>query len=270
MYVGLILSMAGGAWAGECTVDALRESLETSVDAFSRMDADRFGTASESVAKDLDCLTAPLTPQDSARLHLNRGLASFLSEDAPATILAFRAAISADPSVQLPEQVAPPGHPLTERFRTAEQWAPSQTFVRLPPPRRGWLQVDGQRAKQVPTDRPYIFQHLVDDQTVVESAYLSPGDAIPAYASVRETTRSARKPLSANTKRGLVIAGVALGTVGLASYGGAFATNSAYQQAKGGPDDARTQRLYHANNGLTVGGVIGMVAGTGLVVVGRL
>lgn len=265
LYFGLISWLLASAVAGECSIEALRSLADASLQAFSKMDADQFEGSAAALSEQTACQAVVLSGADCARLHINRGLASFLADDVPATIMAFRAALDADPEVRLGEDVAPPGHPMLEQFRTAQQWSAARPTRPLPVPQTGWLAVDGQRAEEVPIDRPFVFQQVSDSGSVAATTYVVTGEPLPTYPA-----RPPPPVVRRRSPKWLTGAGIAVGALAVGAWGGSFAARGAYNQAVESGDPDQIRRRYRLTNGLSAGAAAGLVAGAGLVVVGRL
>lgn len=273
----LILASALQIARAGCGVDELHAASEQADTAFSEMNAEAFDEASKRLGEALSCQDSAVGPADCALLHLNHGLQAFLNGDAPTAILAFRAALDADPEVQLPADVAPPGHPLQELFSTAQDWRAERATRALEPPAEGVLLIDGVSTQVAPADRPFVFQRVLPDGASAQAAYVLPDEPPPSYDTLpplAAVTPRLEEPLVVERprkKRGWMVGvGVALGTVSLGALGGSFVADANYQEARELGEEQRILRNYHLNRGLWIGGVAGALAGTGLVVIGRL
>lgn len=261
----MILLLAAAASA--CDSKMLLGAVKDAEQAFATMDGLGFDAATFEVNRLLACQTDAVTPVESAAYHRVRALAAFLSEDMPATILSFQAALAAMPGYELPPTVAPDGHPLREQFEQAGRMVATGGSIDLPPPQAGWVTVDGMRTRIAPAARPFVFQRLDVAGAVVDTDYVEPGDPLPTYAS------EAPAPLPApgsgrKLQAGWVAAGGALGLVAGGLYGGAFATRSSYEQAVEDGERARILSTHRATNTLVVASLGALGAGTGLVLVG--
>lgn len=201
----------------------------------------------------VECLGVPLAPDLAVRLHFWIGEGAFAERPAdPRVAAAFRAARALDPTWVPPVELAQEARTI---FDAAAGTSPSEE---VPAARRGELFFDGEATVRRPTDRPTVAQ-WEDGRGMVASAYVWPGEPLPAYPMVREA--SPRRTLLAVAVAGTATAG--------AAYGGAWIAHGAYERARLGdkPD------LRAVTNALVVtSGAIGSLSvavGIAGIVVGR-
>lgn len=157
----------------------LQRPINEAQAAFASMDGTGFARAGERGAEALRCLSEPISPTMAAAWHRHEGLAAFLADDAARARSAFRAARALQPSWALPEDVAPPGNPLTQLYEEAGALGPGpEEPVSVQPGLT--LLVDGALSGAVPTERPAIVQVLAADGQVLHTDYLRVGAPLPA------------------------------------------------------------------------------------------
>jgi len=263
----LIWLLARVAAAG-CTTQTLSEAIDEAEEAFVGMETAAFDTAAAQARSALTCQEQPITPILCAGVHRVEALSAFVDDDDDATILSFQAMLSTQPGYDLSSELAPPGSPLREALDRARQYDTSDPFP-LGQPTEGWLTVDGRRAMAAPSGRPFVFQRLLDDGAVAQTAYVPLGKPLPSY-DTRDLNRP--EPVDATSRRGrpLMWVGVAVAAAGAGAYGAAFATRSSYTDAVQAGDEERIRSAHGLTNGLAIGGLVGLGTGGTLVLVGAL
>jgi hypothetical protein len=145
------------------------------------MDAERFGGARDRAVAALPCLGEPLTGPEAAAYHGLMALDAFLRQDDAGAVNSFRAALAADPAWALPPETVPEAHPIRVQLQVARSLTGTLSTP-LPDLAPDHVAVDGVAATVAPTDRPAILQRLSADGTVLDTAYLAAGAALPAWA----------------------------------------------------------------------------------------
>jgi len=224
--------LAGWILAVSCAAHAACDESSTTADlndAQARFraaweDLDEIGVASAVAAADraVVCLDEPFQPQDVVPYFQIRGLSAFLRDDLLLATGEFTAATEILPSMKLPSAVAMEGDDWHALY-TKLQGRDATERVALPSPVDGWIQVDGTRAEDRPTARPWIFQEFDSQGGVVQTARVSIGDAPPRYdrgqAQDLATSNDPDPVASGNrSRRSLVLLG---GGIGAAAAGGA-------------------------------------------------
>lgn len=240
--------------AAECTIPRTAAELDATlveVEAAWGESPEAFGDALAGARALLACVNVPVAPTTAARLLRLRGLEAFLARDTATAALAFTGARAADPTLDLPESMAPVGNPLRAVWETSMDEAPT---VVLRAPRRGRVFVDGAEAKSAPGERPFVFQwiHGVRVEGAVATAA-----TLPSYP---RQTHPAATPL--------LVASGATGAAAAVLYGLAWASRDEWATAgdRSSFDDGvdRTNTLSVAAAGAGVG-ALGLL-GTSLVV----
>lgn len=177
-----LLWMTTAAWA-DCSepstpgeVAAAARAVE---DAFVALDLSAFEAATADLALRSGCISAPLSPEQAARVHTAGALAAFLEEDEVRTIAAFQAALAAQPELELADGIDR-GHPIRMEVRLAEK-LPRNPAKELEPADGESLLIDGHLSNQFVPEQPILVQRLRGEQ-VVDSALVSMGTELPTWA----------------------------------------------------------------------------------------
>ena len=162
--------------------------------AFSTMDEEGFRAARWTAQRTISCLGEPVQPGQAAAYYRMEALGSFLDQNHAQTVAFFRSMLSIAPNYMLPEPMAPAGHPLRIDFEVAHGSVPTPGR----PIRRasdGVIRIDGRVASETPIDRPFLFQHQLDDASIARSAVVGIGVELPAYATSRglQTSKTGRR-----------------------------------------------------------------------------
>ena len=128
----------------------------------------------------LPCVDAVLSPSEVASYHRLQALSAFLDRDHAGTVASFRSLLATAPGYLLPDDYAPPNHPMRVDFQVA-QGAVGAPAANLRTPRSGAVQVDGKAAGEAPVDRPWVFQYVDGEGQVQTTALVPAGGAVPAY-----------------------------------------------------------------------------------------
>ncbi|MFT4622480.1 MAG: hypothetical protein ACI8PZ_001136 [Myxococcota bacterium] len=278
------LLLAASAFAG-CDLPSLRSALAEAETAFAELDSDTFSTAATDAGYTLSCLEEAMTPVDAASYHRLKALKAFIDGQPADTTGAFAAVLATQPGYQLPDPLAPPGHPLRAAFEAAGQLADLGTFD-LPQPGQGWVQIDGRRVLAAPAGRPWVFQKFDRAGEVESSAWVPSGGSFPDYPgpevapapvpvvaappSIAPVAPPQPTAKGSPAKRALRGAGIGLAVASLAAYGGAFAAKNQYDGAVFDGDEKRIRSLHGVTNGLTIGAVSGAGVSLTLLVTGLL
>lgn len=222
------LASAPAAQAADCaepvSARAFAQLVSTGDTAYANLDEQGFREARFAAAAALPCLSEGITSGQAAAWHRLEALAAFLDRDHAGAVASFKSLLAAAPGYELPESMAPPAHPLRTYFAIA-QGSP-ETFGRpLEKPKAGWIHLDGSAAKELPVDRPAIYQRFADTGALQETLVVRPGIETPGLTSERSTAQARRPKRTINV--GLASAA---GIAALASGGLYLAANSRSQQ----------------------------------------
>jgi hypothetical protein len=198
----------------------------------------------EAIDEALPCYAEALTPPQAARVHHLYAAAHADSDPARAARHLY-AAWEAQPFLTAKRPTSDAvAHELVRL-----QEAPAPTPVASP---SSFLQIDGSPSTWTRSGRPALVQ----------------GTGRPA--SLLDDQRAFVAPVPVRDKKGpgLWVAGLASAAVGGGLYAGAWASNSRYQSLvdNGGSNEAR-QSSHDLTNALSIGSVVGAVAGAGLLTV---
>ncbi len=186
MVLIALAMLSGTASALDCPVspDALDEVLDEAVAAYAALDSSAFGVARDEARVAVGCLSGPLTAAQAGAYHRMEGLNGLLSRDERRMLDAFRASVAVDPYWEMPESLAPEGHPLRQAYDQARESPPAST-VTVRTPSCTLLVVDGVQTPVRPRDRPAILQLLAEvDDAVLWSGYLPSGVEPPGWMSL--------------------------------------------------------------------------------------
>ena len=271
----LVPALAQGADCAETrTSSDLMVQLEAAEAAYGQLDVDRFRDAMDQARVILPCLDEELTRHTAAELHRFEGLRAFVDRDPEHSTTAFAAARAIEPHYRFPETLVPAGNPVLEDYEAIDPHS-SQVEV-LADPIGGRLVLDGRTSNERATSFPTVFQLVLDDGRVSDTAYLWPGDAVPAYekrAGPRVVVAPPPDPVPGGErgaasvvrrgpdKRFLLGAGGALLASGLL-YGGAFVVHKRYDDPTTTID--RLNGIRSTNNTLVLASGATAVVGLGL------
>jgi hypothetical protein len=253
-------------------LDELGDAMAATVLAWEALDAIGVGAASHRAEDVLGCLDESITTIEVAEFFRTSGYAAFLASDFDVARDAFESATALQPSYQVPTRIAGENHPMRMLYEQAKERGSPNTEG-LDRPAEGWLTVDGIRANEAPSGRPWVFQRFAADGSVVASALVEHG-AVPDYpvwvapvVAESTTVEADRAPLS----RPLLIASAATGVAAGIAMGVAGKLRADYRRAPAG--EGELQGTIGANRGLGYSGIgLGVVAGglgVSAVVVGR-
>jgi hypothetical protein len=182
--VGVGCMVAGGAQA-DCDAPMTQTQLATIAwearSAFEAMDQAKFVDQMSQLNQMIPCLGEVIEPMGASTIHLLMGLDSFGQKDLEGATLAFAAARSASSGYQMPESVAPAGHPLHAAFATIPVDNPETQEVALSTGMT--LYVDGKETTARPAAWPALVQLIRADGTTQHTVYLSASDPVPGAAT---------------------------------------------------------------------------------------
>lgn len=177
--------------ASECTVARTGAELAVALEAAEAawgIDESAFSAAVASADAVLPCVDGPVAPAVAARYHRVRALTAFVAHDSTNTQRAFAAAHAIEPAWRIPEAMAPAQNPLHAEFEAAIlREGASET---APAPAGGArLYFDGTETRRRPAAWPTVFQMRERDGRVHGTAWVPPGEPLPAYRAGGEGWR---------------------------------------------------------------------------------
>lgn len=162
--------------------------------AFSTMEENEFRTARWTAQRSINCLGEPIQAGQAAAYYRMEALGSFLDQNHAQTVGFFKSMLTVAPNYMLPDPMAPAGHPLRINFEVAQgsMPTPGRPIQRAA---NGVIRVDGRVGSEFPVDRPYLFQHQLDDGSVQQSAVVGIGVQSPTYSTARglQTSKAGRR-----------------------------------------------------------------------------
>lgn len=181
LMLGLLWTMTA-AWATcsePSTPDEVAAAAQAVEDAFVALDPSAFQAAWSDVTLRSGCISAPLSPDQAAKVHTAGALVAFLDDDEVRTITSFQAALGAAPGLELPADIER-GHPIRMEIRLAEK-LPRNLAKPLQPADGEALLVDGHLSNSFVPEQPVLIQRLQGSQ-VIDSALVPLGTPLPSWA----------------------------------------------------------------------------------------
>lgn len=255
----LALAITGVADAQECAAPVAPQSLAEAAiqgeQSFSDLNLEGLNAAATQAEADLPCVQEPLSLETAAAYHRLMGLSAFANGDRERVIYEFSAARVSEPGYNMPETLAPEGHPLQAAYTESLQLDGGQAETPVPPT-DGYVVVAGVRDGQRKVARPTIVQVYQADGAWLETQYLAPGQAMPMWGP---------PPLDPQVSKSrwrtrAVVAGISAVAAG-SLYGVAAASGQTFD-GPGTQDEL--QRAYSTNRASVVGAGVGAVAAVGL------
>lgn len=257
-----------------CPVPSSTADIVSALDdakiAYGNLDIDAFRVAMGRVHQGLPCLNEEATRHLAAELHRFEGLLGFLDRDADRSRSAFARSRSIEPNYRFPSSLVPEGNPVIKEYLSREPG--KDGVVRVADPLSGRILFDGATTPMRPVGEPSLFQRMDAEGSVLETVYLWPADALPAYPASSAPVSSVTDPnaqapdLSLAVRAGpnrplLTSAGLSLLASGLL-YGGAYLVHGRYLDPQ--TDVTRLDRLRSVNNGFVVASGATLTAAIGL------
>jgi hypothetical protein len=184
-----------GTASAECETPATQSQLAAIAwearSAFEEMDQAKFVDQMSQLSLTIPCMGEVIEPMGASTIHLLMGLERFGLKDLEGATLAFAAARSASNGYQMPESVAPAGHPLHAAFSTIPVENAETQDVAISPEMT--LYVDGREATSRPAAWPALVQLIVEDGTAKQTIYLAAADPVPG-ATTPVVAQSDPKP----------------------------------------------------------------------------
>ncbi len=278
----LLMLGASVAHAGGCDeaapVAALVAEINAGEAAFVAVDRASFEDSAARAEALFACVDRPLERGEAALVHRLHAISRFLEGDKAGSERAWRAARQADRGLRAPE--LPEVHPLRAGFEAAAP-GPGERRRTLTVPAGAQLLVDGMVADQVPTERPFVAQYVVDGATrwtgYVEDGAREPDLVALGLATPQALAKARRgegRSPEARAGVGRWIAAGAAGALAAGLYGGALASKSQFTRLDGYVDDGQgggvatldeSDRLRARTNtlALSAGGAAAVAVGLG-------
>ena len=214
----------------------LQGALQRAETAFSALDVETFTRSMDDAIFLVPCLAEPVDVAQIARLHRLQGIRQFVANEEERAVQSFAAARATEPDYQLPLWLVPDGSALRDLY--GRMPVENGTKVPVPAPVSGTIRFDGVPGLERPTSWSSFVQVLDANGRVVATAYLFPGDAMPAYAAVKEPVAASGSASGSHTPHKLGV-GLVSACVGSALGAGllyGLAANSAANFEASHPD----------------------------------
>jgi hypothetical protein len=230
--------------------------------AFAEMDLPGLTTAREAALAVVPCLQAPIPVGVAADFHRLMALSAFTRGDEAQVLAEFHAARRLVPGYEVPEDVAPPGHPLMDLY-AASRDADEGELQAAVPPEGGHVVVDGVRGALRPQGSSSLVQAFEPEDAWLETRFVDAGDPTPAWGPLPEELAADRRR---HTLFGSLTGASALTAAGLYTF--ALIARSDFDN----PDtpDRQLEPLRVRTNTLSVGaaatGAVAVGLGTALIV----
>lgn len=161
-------------------LSAFQEAARAGEQAFAQMNLDGLNEAGEAAQAAVPCLTEPIPVKVAADFHRLRALRAFTANDSSLVLAEFHAARRLMPGYVVPESVAPPGHPLQQLYEFSTGADEGELEIAVPP-MGGRVFVDGVASAPRPRATSSVVQVYREDGSFLESRFLAPGEATPAW-----------------------------------------------------------------------------------------
>lgn len=242
----------------DANLEHLRSAYKDGEQAFSNLDLEGLTGASDDAEGALPCLSEPIDPYDASAYHRLMGLNAFAEQDTDTMQGEFHAARKLEPGYVVPEEVAPPGHPMIEAYNKAHI-ADEGALVVPYPPEGGYVTVGGVRGAPRASQSPVIIQVFDEEGTLRHTAHYAPGEPLPEWGT--PPVMQAGPPVALLAAAG----GTALLAGGL--YGAAASKNNQFWDES--TPDAELVQLQAQTNALaySAAGAAAISLGLGTVVV---
>jgi hypothetical protein len=182
---GALLWIASSASAIDCPKRLSRDDLTVEVanaeQAYADLDMIGFRDRMNNIGGLLlPCMGDLVPPELAARTHRVMALQQLELGNPDAAAVTIAAAHAVDSTAEMPEGWLPADHPL----RLAWSAAPDASFAKAPEPRAGTLAFDGHGGRERPKNLPTIVQMFDGSGIAQTTAYIGPGDPLPAYDAI--------------------------------------------------------------------------------------
>lgn len=224
--------------------------------AFAEMSLAQLQVADAQALATIPCLVDPVPVEAAADFHRLRALRAFTEDDSSLVLAEFHAARRLVPGYVVPEAVAPEGHPLQQLYDFSAG-ADEGELELVVPPEGGRVVVDGVSNALRPSGVSSIVQVYGAGGALVETRYLAPGVATPAWGLRPEEVLAAQR-----RHQFLLGSAVLFATAAAATYTASQFTRRRFEDSS---TPAEIRRLAGTTNGLawTAVGSGGLALGLG-------
>ncbi|MCP4810140.1 MAG: hypothetical protein GY913_24575 [Proteobacteria bacterium] len=221
------------------SLSQLKDATVRGEESFANLDIDGLGQAAGDAETALPCLSEAITPRDAAAYHRLMGMHAFATQERERVKYEFHAARKLEPGYEVPQAVAPTGHPMIAAYEEAvlvDEGALSQPV----PPEGGYVTVGGVRGAARAELSPAILQVFEEGDALSETLYLSPGAELPMWGPLPEPL-----PEPKQLRRPMLAATAATGVVALGLQGVAWSSKNKFLDTD--TADADLEGLYARN-----------------------
>lgn len=184
LQIALLLALAPVRQAlAQCeeptTTAELYDVIDQSHLEFSGLEVDAFRRSTERIREIVPCLSDTVPRYLAAELHRLFGLQAAAVGDRTLMEQAFTAARNLEPEYKFPEAMVPPNSPVMEEYQRIREGSEERESVREP--KHGYLRFDGRPGTTRPVNSPTVVQVVHRSGRVLQTAYVLPGEPMPAY-----------------------------------------------------------------------------------------
>lgn len=154
-------------------------ALELAEAAYADADLPALLAASDRAAEALPCVHELVSRPLAARYHRVVGLRAFVEAHPDQAERAFAASRSIEPSYSFPPEIVPPGNPVLDHYVSLTVDTPKTLPVDRPAQGSIWL--DGRESLERSISWPVVVQLTDAGGAVTATAWVEPGDPLPAY-----------------------------------------------------------------------------------------
>lgn len=148
--------------------------------AFADLDADGLEAAYLESKQVLFCMQGEIQGMMAASFHRMAGMQAFVAGDRERVLQEFSRARLLHQGYEIPDSVAPPGHPLKVLYQEAKTMGEGE-LQRGVPPEGGWLVVDGVRNGARPVAADVFVQVYTLDGDRQATVFVAAGESMPAW-----------------------------------------------------------------------------------------
>ncbi len=257
----LLLSLfIGAAQAEDCVaVTTLADFLaaaEQGETAFASMDLPGLREAREQGLALIPCLGEHVTPSEAASFHRMMALAAFTTGDEAQVLAEFHAARRLQPGYEIPETVAPEGHPLLDAYARSINADEGELEPTIPP-EGGHVNVDGVRGAPRPNGISTLIQVYEADDQLDQTLYLLPGDPLRSFGPlpIDELQRERRRKVFIGATGVSAVAAAVLYGSARASYNSFWNTDDPLPDDELAGQRVQTNSLFYSSLGAAAVGV---------------
>lgn len=264
LLLTLLLPDAAARCARAWTSDELKNVSRLAMARYGDAQMSGFYQANAESIAYIPCLGEVLRPDAAAVWYQVQGVQAFLDRRSSAMESYFQVARFLDPSLDLDERVAPPGHPIRVAWENA-LLAPPFGDVSLVGTVRGDLYVDGLESLTLPAERPFVGQLVATNGVPSRSAFVVDAAEAPPWMSGRSSASWSRGLSRGAAVSATLAAGLWIATgPAYVRYAGVAARVTATPDRASSADMEEFRDAARRTNALGIGAQAATVAALGL------